>query len=354
MNTQYPKIYVDEAGNTGSNILNPDQKYFILSAVNFTDEELDKIREDINYPKELHFVKMKRSSEGRMAIKKLLQHPLIDADHITYEFVDKNFCTYAQITDMVIEPVFYYIFHENLYKKRGNIQIANCFYVFAENHPYPDYIVDFKSSFEKMIREQTQENIEEFYENVYILSNQTKNESFKEILSWIEMSKNVLEHVLVEDNKYGLDTTMASLLVLVDHWAKKTNQKLDIITDNSKQIQAKEQLIRNLMNIKTSKNVGYDTRKSFYPIQIHTLNMVDSANNFGVQLADLIASSVAFRYNDADKFVKFQDEIKDFPFFDIPCYPIIPVSAKEMTEPVDDSDDSDPMDFLVENLPSLS
>lgn len=106
----YPNIYVDEAGNTGSDILNPDQPYFVLSAVHFSDEELQQIQKDIPYDKELHFVEMKKSIKGRLTIKKILQHSLMNEDHISFEFIDKQFCIYAQIVDMTIEPVFYFIY----------------------------------------------------------------------------------------------------------------------------------------------------------------------------------------------------------------------------------------------------
>lgn len=352
MNSTHPQIYVDEAGNTGSNILNKDQKYFVLSAVSFTKEELDLIKNKINYSKELHFVKMKKSNEGRQIIKALLQHPLMDKNHITYEFVDKDFCTYAQITDMLIEPVVYYVIGEDLYKKKGNIITANLLYIFAEHHDFPEFVVDFKKAFEKMIRKQTPESITEFYETVNILEMQTENEEFIFLLSLIKKSYYILEDILIEDKKYSLDTTIASLLVLVEHWYKKFDQKVDVITDHSKQIQAKEELINKLINIKEEKIVGYDTRKSIYPVPINTLTMVNSANNFGIQLADLVASAVAFRWNETDKFKAFQDDIKDLPFFNIPCYPIRPATAEELLQPVDDSKDSEPfLTFLLRNVP---
>lgn len=351
MNTEYPKIYVDESGNTGSDIQNPTQKYFVLSAVCFTDEELDQLKKDFGYRKELHFVKMKQSIEGRTVIKKILQHPLIDENHISYQFIDKNYCTYALITDMVIEPVFYYLFKEDLYKKRGNMKLANCLYAFSEHHPYKDYIQDFKLSFEKMMRQQTPESIEIFFENVNILKEQTDNKSFKEILSLIVQSCDIIEDVLTEDHIYGLDMTMASLLNLVNHWGLKTKRKLDVITDNSKPLKAKEALIKRLMEINVHKIVGYDTRKSVYPIQIHTIKMVDSVDCFGVQLADLVASTVAFRYNDAGKYKIFQKEIAELSFFDIPCYPIRPATKEELALPIDDSDDNDPIEFLCNHLP---
>lgn len=108
MNT-FPNIYIDEAGNTGLDILNADQPYFVLSAIHFTNEELAHIQKDISYSKEIHFVNMKKSIKGRNTIKQVLQHPFMNEEHISFEFVNKQFCVYAQIVDMTIEPVFHYI-----------------------------------------------------------------------------------------------------------------------------------------------------------------------------------------------------------------------------------------------------
>ncbi len=50
-----PKVFFDEAGNAGSNITNREQPYFVLSAVSFTDAELQHIQDDVVYAGELHF-----------------------------------------------------------------------------------------------------------------------------------------------------------------------------------------------------------------------------------------------------------------------------------------------------------
>lgn len=347
----YPTIYIDEAGNTGSNILNCSQPYFILSAVHFTDIELLQLQKDIMYDRELHFVEMKKSIKGRNTIKLILQHPLINEEHISFEFIDKQFCIYAQIVDMTIEPVFHYIYGDDLYKKRGNIILANCLYVFCKNHPNQDIIKDFLYSFEGMMRKQTEESIENFYLNVEILAS-VSNKSLTDILQHISLSRNILEHVLIEDNKYCLDTTVTSLLCMVDHWFKKFGTKMNVVTDDSKQIKAGLNMIEQLSKI-TSKQqlVGYDTRKHIFPLPINSISMVDSNSNFGVQLADLIASSFSFVWSDAtSKYIIFQNELKLLPFFNLKGYPIQPATTEYLSQEVDYSNDSSPIDYIIQNL----
>jgi hypothetical protein len=351
---KYFTVFFDEAGNTGSNITNSDQPYFVLSSVCFTEDELAQIRKDIAFDDELHFVRIKNMWNGRGAIRRLLTNPLFDENHITFQIVDKTFATYAFMVDMLIEPFFKYRLNENLYKGRSNVILANCLYSFAENSSKGDatikaYVLDLKKGFEAMMREQTQESIESFYEIVNILCSMT-TKGFQDILSWMLPSQDMLEIVLTEDKKYCLDITLSSLLVLTDHWHKKLNGKIDVVTDNSKQLYANRDLINQLIAIDGYQSVGYDTRKATFPPQIHNVSFVDSKANYGVQIADLVASMVAFAYTGTKGLEKFQEEIKSSKLFQIPCYPLMPATAEYLSQEVDTSNDSDPLDFIVEKL----
>ena len=350
-NISYPKVYVDEAGNTGANICDEKQKYFVLSAVSFTDEELLRIKQDINYPKELHFVNMKRSVAGRTAIKNILSHPLIDENHISYQIIDKSFCIYAQMIDYIVEPVFHYILKQDIYKKRGNILLANVLYVFAKNHKNQKLVNQLKLAFVRMMRSQNSDSVRDFYDIVKALKDDTDtSDSFVDILSCIKMSSQILEEVLIEDKKYGLDTMLTSLISMINHWYEKFFQKLHIISDDSKQFIEQQRILYKLAAIPEEKIVGYDTRKQKYPLPMYKFEMCSSQDSFGVQLADIIASAVAFRWNASTRDQKFHQEIAQYPFFDIPCYPIFPASVDKLTEVVDSSEDEDPFEFLAKHF----
>ena len=349
-----PKVYFDEAGNTGSNITNKVQPYFVLSSVCYTDDELRQIQNDVAYNGELHFMNIKSQWQGRGAIRRLLGHPLFDENHITFHLVNKTFAIYAFMVDMLIEPFMKFRLGENLYKNRSNVLLANCFYTFAEKASESDsttamFVSDMKNGFEKMMRKQTQESIDDFYETVNILRTMT-TEGFKDILNWLLPSQDMLEMILTDDKKYCLDITLSSLLVLTDHWHKKYDSKIDVVTDNSKQLYAKRDLIEQLMAIEGYQSVGYDTRKVTFPPQINNLNFVDSATSFGVQIADIVSSIVAFSFTGTKGLKKFQQEMKDSKLLKFPCYPLMPSSAKELSGDVDTSNDSDPLDFIVEKL----
>ena len=353
-----PKVYFDEAGNTGSNITNNDQPYFVLSSVCFSDAELEQIQADLAFDRELHFKKIKKMWQGQEMIGHFLTHPLFDENHVTYQIVDKTFAIYAFMVDLLIEPFFKFRLNEDLYKKRYNVIMANCLYTFAEKASEKDdtikaYVQDLKNDFEAMMRQQTQNAIDDFYETVNILCSMTAG-GFQDILSWMLPSQDMLDMVLTEDKKYCLDITLSSLLVLTDHWHKKYNLKIDVVTDNSKQLSDNRELINQLLGIKGYQSIGYDTRKATFPPQINSISFVDSKTTYGVQIADLVASMVAFAYTRAKGLETFQQEIRDSKVFQIPCYPLMPASVGYLKQEVDTSNDSDPLDFIVEKLAGKS
>lgn len=349
-----PKVYFDEAGNTGSNITNGEQPYFVLSAVSYTDDELQQIQRDVAFDGELHFQNIKSQWRGRDAIRRLLSHPLFDTNHVTYYIVDKTFAIYAFMVDMLIEPFMKYCLNENLYKRRSNVIMANCFYTFAEKTSESDstigtYVTDLKKDFEKMMRTQTQKSIDDFYETVNVLYTMTSG-GFQDILGLILPSQDMLEMIFTEDKKYCLDITLSSMLVLTDHWHKRHNKKINVITDNSKQLFAKRSLINQLISIDGYQSVGYDSRKAIFPPQINSLAFVDSTTCYGIQIADVVASVVAFSFTGTKGLEDFQQELKDCNLLKFPCYPLIPSSADYLSSEVDTSNDSDPLDFIVEKL----
>ena len=139
---------------------------------------------------------------------------------------------------------------------------------------------------------------------------------------------------------------------MVDHWYKKLKIKINVITDDSKPIKSSLDIIEQLSKINEKQQlVGYDTRKHLFPLPINSLSMVDSKINFGVQLADLRASSISFIWNDTTvKYKKFQEELKTMSFFQLKGYPINPATSDFLEQTVDDSNDSSPVDFIISNL----
>lgn len=147
-------LYFDESGFTGADLLCPQQPYFCLASVLFTDDELDIIKKDIGadkYGKELHFKNLHTNWEGREILKKLFTHPLLDKSHIITGVALKRYCIYAQIVDILIETYFFENGY-NLYKGMQNVNLANALYCFAVSHNNKTMVREFEEAFVSMIR----------------------------------------------------------------------------------------------------------------------------------------------------------------------------------------------------------
>jgi hypothetical protein len=90
-----------------------------------------------------------------------------------------------------------------------------------------------------------------------------------------------------------------------------------------------------------------------FPPQIDSLKLVDSKHEFGVQCADLIASAIAFMYNnETGRFAPFSKQIKQSKLLALTnnntLWPTDDVSAEalDMTE----GEGINPVDFLANTL----
>jgi hypothetical protein len=154
-------LYFDEAGYTGPDLTNPDHPYFTLASIRLTDDEAEKMKEDINYEgwgKELHFSSMYTNPEGRLMLEQVFAHPFMDANHVLLSFALKRYCVYANIVNILVET-YYYNKGVNLYEGARNLVLANGLYYFAELHPNKPLIAEFEGNFVKMVREPSVESI---------------------------------------------------------------------------------------------------------------------------------------------------------------------------------------------------
>ena len=106
----------------------------------------------------------------------------------------------------------------------------------------------------------------------------------------------------------------------------------------------------------TSKTIeiGYDNRTMSFPHQISSVELVNSTDEMGVQCADLIASSIAFAYNNEEgKMKNFSKKIKESKLFQLSnaqsLWPTDDVSPKALG--LEKGEGVNPLDFLVHNFP---
>lgn len=314
------RIYIDEAGNTGQDLMNPEQKVFILASNNFSDSDLKTLSELFESTNELHFKKLKNSSRGRDSIIKFLNHDLISENNIICSTAHKEYVTVGQMVDQLMEPIFYN-HNIDIYKYGQNISLTNFIYIYGTCFWDKTTFYNMLNSFVKMMRSKNELDINEFYKDVNNLYH-SLNPKDKNLIIPLILSQNQISSILEGVKKFTLDLTLSSFYILCDLWHRKTKTNLLIIQDDSKQIEHFRSYIEFTKNLDLPKQeIGYGSRKIIFPTQIKDIELVNSEKNLGVQISDLIASSLGFMYNNINpKQNKFVCQIQNSKLLQLSNY----------------------------------
>jgi len=346
-------LYFDESGYTGPDLTNSKQPYFTLVSIRMTDEEIARLKEDIDYNewgKELHFKSMYTNPQGRIMLDKIYNHALMDTNHVLPSYAYKRYCIYANIVNMLVETM---CFKNgiNLYEGAQNLILANGLYYFASLHPNTGLISEFENKFIKMVREQSHEAIIDFYRITSKLINDADTEeSFSRLLSEIPPTCRYISEAL-SNKKFYIDLTIPLFSASIQEWYQKTGFKDDILFDSSEPFFANKEFLEQLRDMDVPETVvGYGNSKHVYPLPVGNMDIAKSHEELGIQLADVFASALNFALTPrADKFVKYQDKIKQLPIFQNIRLNVAPSSIDFIKERMNETAEIDPLDFLCEH-----
>lgn len=345
-------IYIDEAGYTGQDLLNKEQVVFILSSNNFSVTELSELSAMFENNTELHFKKLKESEGGRQSIIKFLNHSLITEKNIVVSTIHKEFATVAQIVDQIIEPV-YYDNDIDIYQYGQNVSITNFIIHFGTFFWDKGLYNAVLYSFIEMMRVKSKESISNFYSAAKKLYNSNKTKERK-LLAPILASEAQIDFILENVNKFTIDVTLSAFYILCDLWYKKTGKKLNIYHDDSKQIEHQKQFIEFTKSLNIpQQEIGYGSRKMTFPTQIEKIELVNSKHYLGVQISDLIASSLGFMYsNKNEKQNRFVTEIQNSRLVQLTNYHTVWPSGEITPEDLrmEKGNGQNVLDFLADQM----
>ncbi len=302
MNDMLPqKIYFDESGFTGNHLLNPHQPLFSYGSVATTDEEAKEFVQDIIriykiQNGELKGSKLLKYNQGRNAIIEVLS-----------VFKGRMKCTLANKKYALAGKMFEYLFEPCIAENNMLFYQIN-FHRFIANYLYVEFEAkrvgaeELFTEFEKMMRENNVDGI-----NCLFQSNALPRTS-DTLIQIREFLLSQMEHVAQEIaglpgegvGKWTLDLTDTMLLGLLAQWGNEYDQITAIcdqskpLNDNRKffdiMINAKEKIYSPLPNTNTPLTCNLSG-----PIEL-----VNSKEVHGVQIADTIAAAFVYACGDAN------------------------------------------------------
>jgi hypothetical protein len=291
-----PTIYFDESGNTGSNLLDSDQPVFTLASCIFSENEAKKLIElvDSNSPHEAHFKNLRRRKSGQDGIIRLMGSKLLDTNSVRINIFLKEFMITTKIVDLLIEHMMY-LDGEDLYLNGRNIALSNVLYFCLPTFCDSDLVKSMYESFVVMIRQQDDENINKFYDNVEKVKASSSNERFKKNVELILSTKKCIHDALKDVDKFSLDPSVPALFTHCVLWGNVYPNGFHIVHDDSHSIEKEKLIFAQFMDWTQDEiELGYDRRKFSLPLKGKSLKFASSEKHLQLQVSDIIASSFSY------------------------------------------------------------
>jgi hypothetical protein len=288
------RVFFDESGNTGQNLLDPRDPVFVLASCRFEPEQESGLLNHFanRQGPELKFSRLRKTEAGQRAVLALLGSSDVTTSSVAAYVINKPFMVVTKYCDIVLEPSFRRV-GLNFYERGMNIALANLLWM-----AMPVYLAaatwdSFLAGFVRLIRERTPQAFDDFQRAAALIYSYLE---FKErdlshyIAATVELSREVLP-MIGEDE---LDPLVPGYYVLAGHWGKLLGEAFEMVVDRSK-VLAKEQ--PRLMKLASGDlarfEAGHDRRTMEFPLKVDRITAVDSRTEKQVQLADILCGAVA-------------------------------------------------------------
>ncbi len=321
------KIAFDESGNTGQNLIDPVQRYYVLASINLSDEEVESSYELMRgNANELHFVKMKKYNNSRKSIIEFLNLDLITDSKVKFSFSDKKFTIIGHLIDLLISRG---ALKQQIDVFRNGLDfiLQNAFLKSCIIHDDQKLLMKVLNMFVLIIREKNISLKDDFYNLVKQFKSLKSDGNDKVIFDFLLNSESEFEKIINSTNKYTLDPTLSTFLVLADLWSKEINQEYEVIHDKSKQMEHWSPRIKFLSENMISTD-EWDTCNFKFPLNQNNFTIRDSVDYKRIQLADIIASSISFKLNQnqsKNDYIHFANSIGESKLFSLNFHSIKPV-----------------------------
>lgn len=286
-------IYLDESGNTGSNLLDVNQPVFSLASCNFSDTEAKLLSNLVGSQSdhEIHFKRLKRRKPGQDGIIRLMKHALINPVNVKVNIFHKRFMITSKIVDTLIEHMLH-MRGEDLYINGKNIALSNMLYYCLESFCDEKKVTEMYRKFVLMIKDQTPESILEFYSSVSKVKESSSQESFKSSVDQILETKEYINGALANINKSTLDPSIPAFFAQCVQWGEFYTKGFHLIHDDSHTLEQQRSLFAQFMDwTQETVEYGYDRRKFGLPLKGKSLKFESSHDHLQLQIADIITSS---------------------------------------------------------------
>ena len=300
-------IYLDEAGFTGNNMLDPAQPMFVFAGVAITEDQAAALHSEAFDRFRLHGNELKGSSlvkrkQGREAVSWLLERSV---EHSLLVVSDKRYALAGRFYEYIYEPLLANL-STLLYAIEFHKFVATVLFChFAAGDPDAEHLL---KDFERLMRTLDPQQVDPVVSHAGDVD-LTSPLGYLLVIALCQRDRIKKEIEFLRDMQDGprweLELSLPSVHYLLAAWGERFGA-LEVHCDRSKPIQSNLLAEISLFNqmIGRQDKFYFPVGKADSPSVVYNLaapiQLEDSKNCPGVQIADVIASSVGYALNNPD------------------------------------------------------
>lgn len=273
-------VAYDESGNTGADLLNPDQPVFALASIHLDTDIAVKLLPPI--ANEFHFTRARKSRSGREQILRILNSPELTADTVHIGLIHKPFMLVGKIIDLLAEPT-YFSCGIDMYSTGQHTYAHNLLHVVGENL-CPTEFRKLQKEFLNIIRGKTR-GWNGFLTALAQIDAVTEGE-LQNILLAIRLGTGDLD---LEPDLDALNPAIPALHALAHGWTQAIG-KHTIIHDHTKDLSRALPILQREWARNHPEVTLWDGGSLRQP-QVAEFGFIDSQESTLIQLADVIAGA---------------------------------------------------------------
>ena len=287
-------IFSDESGYTGPNLTNKDQPYFVLATISFEEHEAKAIRDSIFSSvraQELKHSSLARNVRQHSMVLEYLEYLQSCQHRYKMYVIDKEFATVAKVVDYLVESAAHKMGWD-IYSNGYAFEFANMLYHLLVTYETSAYRSALLTRFEGMMRYGSRIRYDDFF--AYI-EQPVASRELDRALEIVRATRRILvaEEVL-RIGPEALDVSFTTALNLMAEWRKGTDQDFNLIHDMSSPMVKETKLWDALTDQSLGpETIGYGPKTMRFPIGVASTSFENSRSWVGLQLADVLAGSVA-------------------------------------------------------------
>lgn len=290
------KVYFDESGNTGGNLLDANDTIFSLASCHFTAEQEKTLLEHFkNFAgPELKFSRLRKSPAGQRMVSAFLEAPEISNQTVAVAAFHKPLMIVTKYCDLVLEPSMRKT-GIDFYKRGLNIATFNLLHLTMPAYLSPVTWQGFLESFVRVVRERTSAAFTEFRLSAELIYSYLSNKEprLASMISPVLLLRSDGSDLFSHLNEDELDPLIPAYHALVGNWGDVLGELYEMVADESKMlVKERERLLQLSRGDLRPVRAGYDQRQVQYPLKLSQVIAANSHTEKQVQLADVIAGAV--------------------------------------------------------------